>query len=58
MHELKRSARMVCLETASKGGYERTRLFYERAGYVMESCIRDFYKPGDDCLTYVKRVFL
>lgn len=54
----KRGARMVCLETSSQGGYERTRMFYERAGYVMESCIRDFYKPGDDRLTYVKRVFL
>lgn len=50
-----RGARMVCLETSSQGGYERTRRFYDRAGYIQESCIRDFYKPGDDRLTYVKR---
>ena len=50
-----RGGRMVCLETSSQGGYSRTRSFYERAGYVLESRIRDFYKPGDDRLTYVKR---
>jgi ribosomal protein S18 acetylase RimI-like enzyme len=50
-----RGARMLCLETSSQGGYQRTRSFYEQAGYVEESCIRDFYKPGDDRLTYVKR---
>jgi len=50
-----RGARMVCLETSSQGGYQRTRRFYDQAGYIQESCIRDFYKPGDDRLTYVKR---
>jgi len=52
---IKRSGRMLCLETSSQGGYQRTRQFYDQAGFVMESCIRDFYKPGDDRLTYVKR---
>jgi len=47
--------RMMCLETSSQGGYERTRLFYEQAGYIEESRIRDFYRPGDDRITYVKR---
>ena len=50
-----RGGRLLCLETSSQGGYQRTRKFYEQAGYVEESCIRDFYKPGDDRLTYVKR---
>jgi len=50
-----RNGRMVCLETSSQGGYDRTRSFYEKAGYLLESRIRDFYKPGDDRLTYVKR---
>jgi ribosomal protein S18 acetylase RimI-like enzyme len=50
-----RDGRMLCLETSSQGGYLRTRSFYEQAGYVEESRIRDFYKPGDDRLTYVKR---
>jgi ribosomal protein S18 acetylase RimI-like enzyme len=48
-------ARIVCLETSSQGGYERTRRFYDQTGYIEESRIRDFYKPGDDRLTYVKR---
>jgi ribosomal protein S18 acetylase RimI-like enzyme len=50
-----RGGRMVCLETSSQGGYSRTRSFYEKAGYTLESRIRDFYRPGDDRLTYVKR---
>ena len=50
-----RGGRMISLETSSQGGYERTRLFYEQAGYVEESRIRDFYRPGDDRITYVKR---
>jgi ribosomal protein S18 acetylase RimI-like enzyme len=50
-----KGGRLLCLETSSQGGYLRTRRFYEQAGYVEESCIRDFYKPGDDRLTYVKR---
>ena len=50
-----RGGRLLCLETSSQGGYLRTRKFYEQAGYVEESCIRDLYKPGDDRLTYVKR---
>jgi ribosomal protein S18 acetylase RimI-like enzyme len=50
-----RGARIVCLETSSQGGYERTRRFYDKGGYLEESRIRDFYKPGDDRITYVKR---
>jgi ribosomal protein S18 acetylase RimI-like enzyme len=50
-----RGGRLLCLETSSQGGYLRTRSFYEQAGYVEEARIRDFYKPGDDRLTYVKR---
>jgi hypothetical protein len=46
---------MICLETSSQGGYERTRRFYDQAGYVEEARLRDFYKPGDDRITYVKR---
>ena len=49
-----RSGRLICLETSSQGGYERTRKFYDRAGYVEAARIRDFYKPGDDRITYTK----
>jgi len=47
--------RMLCLETSSQGNYARTRKFYQQAGYLEESRIRDFYRPGDDRITYVKR---
>lgn len=47
--------RLVCLETSSQGHYRRTRDFYRQAGYREESRIRDFYRPGDDRLTFVKR---
>jgi ribosomal protein S18 acetylase RimI-like enzyme len=50
-----RGARMICLETSSKGSYHRTRSFYDNAGYLQESVIADFYVPGDDRITYVKR---
>jgi len=48
-------ARMLCLETSSQGHYQRTRKFYDQAGYLEESRIRDFYRPEDDRITYVKR---
>lgn len=51
---IKRGARMLCLETSSQDSYDRTRRFYQRAGYLEESRIRDFYRPGDDRVTYVK----
>lgn len=51
----RRGARMVCLETSSQGSYSRTRRFYDQAGYIEESRIRDFYRTGDDRITYVKR---
>ena len=50
------NGRMICLETSSQPSYARTRVFYEKAGFVEESCIQHFYKPGDHRLTYVKRL--
>lgn len=51
----RRDARMIGLETSSQGSYARTHRFYDNAGYLEESRIRDFYRPGDDRITYVKR---
>jgi ribosomal protein S18 acetylase RimI-like enzyme len=50
-----RGARMLCLETSSQEFYLRTRRFYEQGDYKEEARIRDFYRPGDDRITYVKR---
>jgi ribosomal protein S18 acetylase RimI-like enzyme len=48
-------ARLVCLETSSLDKYARSRKFYQQAGYQEESRIVDFYRLGDDRITYVKR---
>ncbi|WP_321369531.1 GNAT family N-acetyltransferase [uncultured Desulfuromusa sp.] len=48
-------ARMICLETSSQRSYLKTRNFYEKSGYRKESVIADFYSPGDDRITYIKR---
>ncbi|WP_029918503.1 GNAT family N-acetyltransferase [Pelobacter seleniigenes] len=50
-----RGARMLCLETSSQDSYVKTRAFYLRAGYQEEARIKDFYRPQDDRITYVKR---
>ena len=51
-----RGGRLMLIETASQETYAPTVRFYERAGYQMVSRIRDFYKAGDDKLTFAKRL--
>ena len=51
-----RGGRLLLIETASHDAYARTIRFYERAGYELVSTIRDFYKKGDDKLTFAKRL--
>ncbi|MGB7296466.1 MAG: GNAT family N-acetyltransferase [Candidatus Aminicenantales bacterium] len=46
--------RMVLIETSSQPRYEPTRRFYAGLGYKEISRIPDFYKPGDDRITFVK----
>jgi ribosomal protein S18 acetylase RimI-like enzyme len=47
--------RLILVDTASKPSYARTRAFYEKIGYREVSRIRDYYRPGDDRITYEKR---
>jgi ribosomal protein S18 acetylase RimI-like enzyme len=42
------------IETASQEAYDATVRFYERAGYELVSRIRNFYRQGDDKLTFAK----
>ena len=49
-------ARLIIVETAGRPDYEPTREFYRRRGYEAISVIPDFYAPGDDKVTFVKRV--
>ena len=51
-----RGGRLLLIETASHETYSSTVRFYERAGYDLVSRIADFYKPGDDKLTFAKRI--
>ena len=51
-----RGGRLLVIETASQEAYEGTVRFYQRAGYELVSRIPDFYRIGDDKLTYAKRL--
>jgi len=46
----------LVLETSGRSDYERPRRFYERAGFIVHGRIPDFYKPGDDCIIYCKKL--
>ena len=48
--------RLILIETSSKPSYVKAQNFYSRQGYELISRIYDFYEPGDDKLTYLKRV--
>jgi ribosomal protein S18 acetylase RimI-like enzyme len=44
----------LVLETGGRPDYERSRRFYERAGFTECGRVPDFYRPGDDCVVYCK----
>jgi len=46
--------RMILIETSSQPKYEKTRRFYTGLSYQEVSRIPDFYRRGDDRITYVK----
>ena len=51
------SAKGACLlliETSGVDGFERTRTFYEKCGYVEEARIRDYFGPGDAKVVFWK----
>lgn len=48
-------ARLLVAETSGLPAYGPAREFYLKRGFTVESRIKDFYKPGDDLITYVKR---
>jgi ribosomal protein S18 acetylase RimI-like enzyme len=53
---IEREARMLIVETSARDGYESTRRFYERRGYVESATIPDFYAVNDDRVIYTKRL--
>jgi ribosomal protein S18 acetylase RimI-like enzyme len=46
--------RLLLIETSSQTRYDPTRRFYLRLGYREAARIADFYRPGDDRVTYAK----
>ena len=48
--------RLILIETSSKPDYVKAQNFYAGRGYDLISRIVDFYEPGDDKLTYLKRL--
>ena len=56
-NEVKRQrGRMLLIETSSKTSYASTLRFYERAGYIEISRIKDFYRVEDDKIVFCKRL--
>jgi ribosomal protein S18 acetylase RimI-like enzyme len=44
----------VIVHTSSTTRYDKTRRFYERAGYEEVARIRDYYRRGDSLVVYGK----
>src|SRR2546421_9615468 len=53
---VRRGGRLLLIETSSQETYGGTIQFYERTGYELVGKIKDYYKPGDDKLIFVKRL--
>jgi ribosomal protein S18 acetylase RimI-like enzyme len=49
-----RNGRMLLIETSSSQAYERTCRFYLKKGYTLAETIPDFYRQGEDRLTFIK----
>ena len=50
------NGRLIVIETSSSSEYAAPRQFYLKNGYNLAETIRDFYRDGEDRVTYVKRV--
>ena len=50
------NGRLIVIETSSSQQYALTRQFYVKNGYLLAETIKDFYRPGEDRVTFVKRL--
>lgn len=48
--------RILIVDTSGTDDFKLTRKFYEKLGYKNEAVIRDFWKDGDDKVTYWKKL--
>jgi ribosomal protein S18 acetylase RimI-like enzyme len=53
---VRRGGKLLLIETSSQETYGGTIQFYERTGYELVGKIPEYYKPGDDKLTFAKRL--
>ncbi|MGA9397294.1 MAG: GNAT family N-acetyltransferase [Anaerolineaceae bacterium] len=51
----KRHGRMLIIETSSSQEYDKTRQFYLKNNYPLVETIKDFYRTGEDRVTFIKR---
>src|SRR3954465_15668660 len=52
----RRGGSMLLVETSSQETYGGTIQFYEKTGYELVGKIKEYYKPGDDKLIFMKKV--
>ena len=52
----KANKRMMLVDTESAEEYAKARRFYENCGYIEMSRLKDYYAPGNDRVTYGKRL--
>ena len=48
--------RAIYVETSSTEVYSPARSFYLNQGYKEVSRLKDFYRPGDDRITFLKQL--
>jgi len=53
---VRRGGKMLLVETSSQETYGGTIQFYEKTGYVLVGKIKEYYKPGDDKLIFMKKL--
>jgi ribosomal protein S18 acetylase RimI-like enzyme len=53
---VRRGGRMLLVETSSQETYGGTIQFYEKTGYELVGKIKEYYKPGDDKLIFMKKL--
>ena len=52
----RRGGRILLVETSSQETYDGTIQFYEKTGYELVGKIKEYYKPGDDKLIFMKKL--
>src|SRR3954471_11582694 len=53
---VRRGGQMLLVETSSQETYGGTIQFYEKTGYELVGKIKEYYKPGDDKLIFMKKL--